>query len=210
MRSTRRPRPGPPPSAVVSAHPSLAACPGNRLTGARGSALAGVFAGRTDGSPAAGNWTSVPQPSRERSKTTTNRRRALFDQAVAIIELRCSDPALSVPALAGAIFASPRHLQRCFEEQGTTVRAMITEIRMDRAAALLRGSSLAIRDVGHLVGYHEQAQFAKAFARHHGLPPRAWRRAQIDGRPAGRAFMRGEPGRRGREEEGRAASEAEG
>lgn len=134
--------------------------------------------------------TTVVNPSRG----GPGRRQAIYEQALAVIELRCGNPALSVTAVARGVFASRRQLQRCFEEQGTTVRAAIAEVRMERAAALLRGSSLAVRDVGHMVGYRDQAQFAKAFARHHGLPPRAWRRAQIHRRPAGRPSMRSEAG----------------
>jgi AraC-like DNA-binding protein len=51
---------------------------------------------------------------------------------------------------------------------------------MRKAAELLSGSRLTVREVAHRVGYRQPAQFAKAFRRHHGVAP-------SDFRPAARA-----------------------
>ena len=46
---------------------------------------------------------------------------------------------------------------------------------MERAAELLAAAALTVREVAHRVGYRQPAQFAKAFRRHHGAAPSAFR-----------------------------------
>jgi two-component system response regulator YesN len=46
---------------------------------------------------------------------------------------------------------------------------------MERAAEMLRGSVAPVNQVASAVGYRQPAQFAKAFRRHHGSPPSAFR-----------------------------------
>jgi AraC-like DNA-binding protein len=46
---------------------------------------------------------------------------------------------------------------------------------MERAAELLAARGLTVREVAHRVGYRQPAQFAKAFRRHHGSAPSAFR-----------------------------------
>jgi AraC family transcriptional regulator of adaptative response / methylphosphotriester-DNA alkyltransferase methyltransferase len=46
---------------------------------------------------------------------------------------------------------------------------------MARAAELLRDPTLPVNRVAAAVGYRQPAQFAKAFRRHHGRPPTAYR-----------------------------------
>jgi AraC family transcriptional regulator, regulatory protein of adaptative response / methylphosphotriester-DNA alkyltransferase methyltransferase len=40
---------------------------------------------------------------------------------------------------------------------------------------MLGGPGLTVREVAHRVGYRQPAQFAKAFRRHHGSSPSAFR-----------------------------------
>jgi AraC-like DNA-binding protein len=46
---------------------------------------------------------------------------------------------------------------------------------MERAAEMLRVRHRKVRDVARRVGYRQPAQFAKAFRRHHGISPSAFR-----------------------------------
>ena len=46
---------------------------------------------------------------------------------------------------------------------------------MDKAAELLAGRGLTVREVAHRVGYRQPAQFAKAFRRHLGVAPSDYR-----------------------------------
>ena len=74
------------------------------------------------------------------------------------------------------VASSRRQLQRAYAEIGhTTFRDHLTAVRMDRAAEMLRGRGLTVREVAHRVGYRQPAQFAKAFRRQHGASPSDFR-----------------------------------
>jgi AraC-like DNA-binding protein len=67
---------------------------------------------------------------------------------------------------------------------------------MQKAAELLSGRSLTVREVAHRVGYRQPAQFAKAFRRHLGVAPSDFRAegARMNGRfvrPVGADGIRG-------------------
>ena len=110
-------------------------------------------------------------------ETTVERRRSLFEEAAEIIEREYSHE-LSLDDVAHRIAASRRQLQRSFAEAGeTTFRTYLQEVRMARAAELLRTRALPVNRVARTVGYRQPAQFAKAFRRHHGTPPSAYRSA---------------------------------
>jgi AraC-like DNA-binding protein len=67
-------------------------------------------------------------------------------------------------------------LQRAYAEIGrTSFREHLTKVRMERAADLLATRRLTVREVAQRVGYRQPAQFAKAFRRHRGLAPSAFR-----------------------------------
>jgi len=108
--------------------------------------------------------------------TTVERRRELFEDAVAIIEREFARD-LDLAWVARQVATSRRQLQRAFAEIGeTSFRDHLTEVRMRNAAALLREGGRPVRDVALRVGYRQPAQFAKAFRRHHGAPPSSFRR----------------------------------
>jgi AraC-like DNA-binding protein len=108
-------------------------------------------------------------------QSTISRRRELFHEAVDLIERDYAAEGLSLRAVAQRIATSPRQLQRAFAENGTSFRQELQRVRMDRAAALLRLGSLPVSRVATAVGYRQPAQFAKAFRRHHGRAPSAFR-----------------------------------
>ncbi|MBA3748058.1 MAG: helix-turn-helix transcriptional regulator [Solirubrobacterales bacterium] len=106
---------------------------------------------------------------------TVRHRTSLFRDAVAIVETEYGSD-LSLDDIARRVASSRRQLQRSYAEIGnTTFREHLTGVRMDRAADLLGARGLTVREVAHRVGYRQPAQFAKAFRRHHGLAPSAFR-----------------------------------
>ena len=109
---------------------------------------------------------------------TIRHRTSLFRDAVAIVETEYGSD-LSLDDIARRVASSRRQLQRSYAEIGnTTFREHLTGIRMERAAELLGVRNLTVREVAHRVGYRQPAQFAKAFRRHHGLAPSAFREAR--------------------------------
>jgi len=108
---------------------------------------------------------------------TVQRRRALFLDAARIIEVEYNDK-LALDDVAGRVATSRRQLQRAFAEAGeTSFRAYLQRLRMERAAELLLADAVPVNQVASAVGYRQPAQFAKAFRRHHGRPPSAFRGA---------------------------------
>jgi transcriptional regulator GlxA family with amidase domain len=83
---------------------------------------------------------------------------------------------LSLDIIARRVASSRRQLQRVYAEIGkTTFREHLTEVRMQRAAELLAGGGLTVREVANRVGYRQPAQFAKAFRRSQGMAPSGYR-----------------------------------
>ncbi len=69
---------------------------------------------------------------------------------------------------------SPRTLQRRLGDEGTSVHALLDEVRRGRAAALL-DADMAIGEVAYLLGYSEPSAFHRAFRRWTGVTPEAFR-----------------------------------
>jgi AraC family transcriptional regulator, regulatory protein of adaptative response / methylphosphotriester-DNA alkyltransferase methyltransferase len=113
--------------------------------------------------------------------STVARRRALYEEAVEIIEQEYAQD-LELDAVARRLATSRRQLQRAFAEAGrTSFRTRLAEVRMQKALELLREGSMPVRDVATSVGYRQAAQFAKTFRRHHGRPPSSIRRERYSG-----------------------------
>jgi AraC family transcriptional regulator, regulatory protein of adaptative response / methylphosphotriester-DNA alkyltransferase methyltransferase len=100
---------------------------------------------------------------RGQRRTTIQSRRALFEEAAAIVALEYPDR-LELDAVARRLATSPRQLQRAFAEAGqTSFRTYLRAVRMEHAEELLREGSLRVWEVAEAVGYSQPAQFAKAF-----------------------------------------------
>jgi AraC-like DNA-binding protein len=119
----------------------------------------------------------------EERMSTAARRSLILVEATLVIEARHDNPALALADVARAIATSARQLQRVFAEHaGGAFRDEIIAIRMQHAAALLHATDLPVAEVGRRVGYGQPSHFAKAFRRHHGVPPSGLRRAAVAGR----------------------------
>jgi AraC-like DNA-binding protein len=106
---------------------------------------------------------------------TLHRRRELFEEAAAIIALEYPDR-LQLEGVARRLASSPRQLQRGFAEAGeTSFRSYLREVRIERAAELLR-DGWPVGEAARAVGYSQPAHFAKAYRRERGRLPRSERR----------------------------------
>ena len=56
-------------------------------------------------------------------------------------------------------------------EYGVTFSQLVLEARMERAAALLRATSLSNEEIAYMVGYGNTSNFYKAFKKHYGTTP---------------------------------------
>jgi transcriptional regulator GlxA family with amidase domain len=127
-----------------------------------------------------------PAPAQHEERVSTAARRSLIlVEATLVIEARHDDPGLALADVARAVATSVRQLQRVFTEHaGGAFRDEVIAIRMQHAAALLQETDLPVAEVGRRVGYSQASHFAKAFRRHHGVPPSRLRRAATAEREA--------------------------
>jgi AraC-like DNA-binding protein len=84
----------------------------------------------------------------------------------------------TVPRMAAAVSMSRSTFADRFRAAtGETPMQNLTRYRMARAAEYLRGTSAGIREIARLVGYDSEVSVTKAFHRHFGTSPGAYRKA---------------------------------
>jgi AraC family transcriptional regulator of adaptative response / methylphosphotriester-DNA alkyltransferase methyltransferase len=118
---------------------------------------------------------------------TAERREQLYREA---IELIARDYAkdLQLEGVARTLATSRRQLQRAFAEVGkTSFRDELAKVRMHHARQMLAADVVPVRTVAASVGYHQPAQFAKSFRRHHGQAPSTYRKQSRRGQGASAA-----------------------
>ena len=107
---------------------------------------------------------------------TADRREQLYREAMELIATDYSRD-LQLEGVARTLATSRRQLQRAFAECGnTSFRDELARVRMRHARALLAADGIPVRSVAASVGYHQPAQFAKSFRRHHGQAPSTYRK----------------------------------
>lgn len=102
--------------------------------------------------------------------------------ARAFIEENLAEPALSATTVAAGTGISERHLSRLFAAAGTSVPRYILGRRLDRAHALLAGSTdpdLRTVDVARRCGFTSAAYFSEAFRKRFGVVAGDVRRAAL-------------------------------
>jgi len=93
---------------------------------------------------------------------------------------------LSVGKLAGRFGCSKRHLNRQFHQHfGFSVAAMRMEMRLLKAATLLRDPDIKVINVAEQCGFNHLGLFNTYFKRRFGASPGRWRKisAQAEGQP---------------------------
>lgn len=101
----------------------------------------------------------------------------LIARALRLIREQLDRP-WTVPLLAEAVSMSRSTFADRFRAAtGETPMQSLTRYRMARAAEYLRGTSAGVREIARLVGYDSEVSVTKAFRRHFGTSPGAYRKA---------------------------------
>jgi AraC-like DNA-binding protein len=90
------------------------------------------------------------------------------------------DPGLCVDVVARAVGVTPRHLNRAFAAEKTTVAQYLMDRRLDRAKADLDAPELAgyrIADIAFRWGFSSQAHFSRLFRARFGCSPTEMRQS---------------------------------
>ena len=85
------------------------------------------------------------------------------------------DADLSTERVAKLLGMSRRTLARQLQNNGTTLRTELAQLRQQRAERLLYAGELTVSEVGAAVGYPDGAAFARAFRRWRGSSPKKYR-----------------------------------
>lgn len=97
--------------------------------------------------------------------------------ALALMRNNLDEP-LSRADLARHAGLSARSLERLFRDRlGSSPARHYLDLRLHRAAELLRSDKRPINDVARACGFADSAPFSRAFVRHFGQTPRAWRQS---------------------------------
>lgn len=99
----------------------------------------------------------------------------LVERAVALLRSRLGED-LSLADVAAAVSCSPFHLSRLFRlHAGDTFVHVFTRLRVETAKSLLRSGQYSVKEVGAMVGFSDQAYFARVFRRLEGISPSEFR-----------------------------------
>ncbi|MBH0780431.1 AraC family transcriptional regulator [Nocardia bovistercoris] len=78
-------------------------------------------------------------------------------------------------AVATALFMSPRTLSRRLNQEGTSFRALLDEVRQTLSEVLLTHTDMTTEQLAARLGYAEAASFIRAFRRWNDCPPQEYR-----------------------------------
>lgn len=94
-----------------------------------------------------------------------------ISNALLVIEQKMSEP-LTIAELARIACLSPTQFKKLFKQQlGQTVLRYITQLRMEKAQALLTHTDYPLQLIGEQVGYHELSAFSRKFKQYFGVSP---------------------------------------
>jgi YesN/AraC family two-component response regulator len=83
----------------------------------------------------------------------------------------------SLKGAARAVGMNPQYVSRLFRQRsGENFHTLLARTRMEKAARLLRDGEYRAYEVSEMVGYSNQKNFTRAFKRHFGTAPLAFRR----------------------------------
>jgi AraC-like DNA-binding protein len=100
----------------------------------------------------------------------------LVEQIRAVLRPMIVSQRCSVDRVAGLLSMHPRTLNRRLKDRGTTLRALMGQVRYELAMHLLAESKLTLIKVSTLLGYSDPSVFSRAFYRWSGSSPSAWRK----------------------------------
>ena len=102
---------------------------------------------------------------------------SLPDVVRELVQVQRSEVSVSLDAIAEHLALGPRTLQKQLASHGVHFRAIVNQVRLDRARALLEEEDFSITWIAGELGYSTPSHFARAFHRQTGLSPRRYRKA---------------------------------
>lgn len=89
------------------------------------------------------------------------------------------DPSINVQQLALLVHLSGSRLGHLFKTQtGMGLRHFLVDARLEKAAELLRGTDMQIKEISHVIGYQHVPSFDRVFRKKFRSTPHDYRREQ--------------------------------
>jgi AraC-like DNA-binding protein len=114
----------------------------------------------------------------DRTDTTSERVRRL-------VANRIGRDGIGIVDIGAQLHMSEATLRRRLDEEGTTYKAIVDELRRDLAAQYVAEPRVAIGEIAFLLGFSTQSAFGRAFRRWNGVSPLEHRLRLKDARRAG-------------------------
>ena len=102
--------------------------------------------------------------------------RTHVEAAREVLRMRLFDASVDIDGTAKLLGIASRTLQRQLAEENLTYRDLVQQLRMQRAADLLRESAEPVTSIAYALGYSDLASFTRAFRQWTGRPPSHYRR----------------------------------
>lgn len=84
--------------------------------------------------------------------------------------------------IARCLNMSERSLRRKLQEEGTSFRQLVDELKAQLAVKYVHDTNLSIEEIAFALGFSDAASFRHAFRRWTNIPPHAYRTAKVDTR----------------------------
>jgi len=81
----------------------------------------------------------------------------------------------TLPVSARLLSMTPRTLHRRLQDEGTSYRDILEDIRHHLAVEHIKAGKLTLQEVAYMLGYDDLSNFRRAFKRWEGVAPSAWR-----------------------------------
>lgn len=99
-------------------------------------------------------------------------------QRVQQLLLSRADAFPSLETTAAHFHMTPRTLHRRLHQEGTAFREILETVRHSLALAHLQAGRLSFQEIAFSLGYHDIANFRRAFKRWEGIPPSEYKHNQ--------------------------------
>lgn len=96
-----------------------------------------------------------------------------------VIVPHIQDSELSLATVAAWVGTSPQSLQRKLRAGGTTLTAVVRELKKEKAIEDLLRTNRSIGDIASALGFDNATSFTRAFKTWTGLPPREYRKQHL-------------------------------
>ena len=70
----------------------------------------------------------------------------------------------------------PKDLQRRLEQEGTSFRELLSDVRFEMAKKHLVTSEVSLSQLSAFLGYRDVSSFSRAFKNKHAMSPATWRK----------------------------------